>query len=243
MADFGLIIRNQDNFIQIDSTYANLGLTSKGTTTAPDYAGGLNGGYYQGYVTVTGINPIIALSSTDYCKVRMMTQSGNSFTFYIWCKTQNQSFDYYVFDSPGIISLSGNYGLQVFNNGGSKVFDSRIPYMRVKDVRTMYYGSTQPPGTDTPTDSAQYVSLGKIAVIESQAIKYYSVVQLPGGNPGDPPVVIFNSHSVFKTSSNVYNAIVDSVGTSNYSRGSEAPQGISAGNRNSMHMIIDVTNY
>ncbi len=66
--------------------------------------------------------------------MRYASISGSSITYYFHCIVSGVSVQYWIFNDPSVATLSGNYGLQVFNAAGAKVFDSRTKYMLVIDT-------------------------------------------------------------------------------------------------------------
>jgi hypothetical protein len=135
MADFGLQLFNSSGNVQIDSTYKNLGLREKGSVVSSSSAPiGSTGFYYATFTTVAGTCPVVAFRSNGTCYLSHSTTSGNSTTYYFSCSAANVTVQYWIFDDLANVTLSGNYGLQVFNAAGGKVFDSRSKYMRIVDL-------------------------------------------------------------------------------------------------------------
>ncbi|BBP95976.1 hypothetical protein BSFA1_11050 [Burkholderia sp. SFA1] len=133
MSDFGLQLFNSSGNLQIDSTFKNLGLREKGTTRSGGSPAGNMGWYWATVTTSVGNAPMIAFRSSSKCYLRYSSISGSQITYWFHCLGTGVTVQYWIFDDPSLATLSGNYGLQVFNASGSKVFDSRTKYMRVID--------------------------------------------------------------------------------------------------------------
>ncbi|SAK71373.1 hypothetical protein AWB80_03814 [Caballeronia pedi] len=164
MADFGLQVLNSSGNVQIDSTFKNLALREKGTLTSGGSEQGNTGWYFASVTTAVGTSPIIAFRSSAKCYLRYSAISGSQITYFFHCQGSGVAVQYWIFDDPSLATMSGNYGLQVFNNVGSVVFDSRTKYMRVIDTLSS-------PGSITgdPIDSGISRSYsGTPAVVQGQ---------------------------------------------------------------------------
>ena len=151
---YGLLVKNNSNFIQIDQNYKNAVLLAAGSA------------YYQAPVTVpsSGIwaaplkinfptslspyRPLIFLryfgGAQTYIVAQEITQSSFSVSLENWYDTPagsgyftwkyvSGSFDYKVFGYKSDLSVDG-YGLVVRNAAGVPVFSSAETYTRVKAV-------------------------------------------------------------------------------------------------------------
>lgn len=179
MADAGLTVYNDSSTIQIDSTFMNYGLVSKGVLTfqIPDAS---VPSPTPPKITVTGRNPLIAYRS-DITVSPVRSKSGNSFVFefQVFSKSvqpQTKTIEYFIYDEP---VGQGTYGLQVFDANGKLVFDSSRPYMKVLDVidRTAAFPLSR------WTETKYSYSNKKIAIVMSQlAIKVVDDVGTVQGN-------------------------------------------------------------
>lgn len=157
----GIQVYNDNNTLTIDGTFKNYALVSKGTignlerrTTGTPYYGinhtsvqryqGLFTGYLNGNLT----NPLIGvtLNKVHYVTVFGIVKLADGrwrFDIYVGAgvnkKLENPpsldlNLEYFVFDEPRFATTSGSYGLQVWDDAGSLVFDSNLKYMRVHSL-------------------------------------------------------------------------------------------------------------
>lgn len=173
MADYGLKVVNSAGYVQIDSTFKNLGLRVKGSVVS----GGspTASGWYQATITVpAGSTPVLAVRpSSGYATQISATTANGYITYTYYCSAAGITLSYWVFDDPLLSGASGQYGLIVRNSGGSTVFDSRIDYMRVLGV----FSGT---GDTTPIESGYSLNLpsgATPAVVQSQ-LRYRWTAQL-----------------------------------------------------------------
>jgi len=144
MTDYGLIVKNNSNEIQIDSIYRNLSVSQSGSseTISNPFAYPGNVTYYttisltssplcplillrpntDNFVTVMGYNQ----SGSNYIGANIVTEYDNGTTLIDWkCYRQN-------------ISGSGNdYGMLVYNNDGDLCFDSGLNYFKVYSTHSI----------------------------------------------------------------------------------------------------------
>ncbi|MCY0385668.1 hypothetical protein OVY01_00110 [Robbsia sp. Bb-Pol-6] len=167
MADFGLAVYNSSGYLQIDSTYKNLSLRTKGAVTSGGSPTATN--WYSASFTVAyGTSPVMAFRpSSGQAMLLYSTVSGSNITYYVLCSASGVTVSYWVFDDPVSVTVSGLYGLIVNNAAGAKVFDSRSNYMRVVGVLSS-------PGvlTGDPMDSSggitQTFGTSNLAVVQGQ---------------------------------------------------------------------------
>ncbi|MDR5825780.1 hypothetical protein [Caballeronia sp. LZ043] len=183
MADFGLQVFNSSGNVQIDSTFKNLGLREKGTVVSGGSPSGGTGWYLATLTVSAGISPLIAWRSSGKCYLRYSTVSGSSITYYFHCQGAGVSVQYWIFDDLATATLSGNYGLQVFNSAGGLVFDSRTKYMRVVDTLSSPGGLS-----GEPMDTGITRSYGGTPAVVQGQLRY--IVQNNGTGTGNPVTVI-----------------------------------------------------
>jgi hypothetical protein len=133
---------NAGGIVQIDENYRNLLMVASGTWTG----GGTPFGTIW-FPTQYACAPLIFIRpSYDGCYVGPgeITQSNFSFM----C---NGNFDWVVYglDSPAAHS-STSFGLQVFDGGGSVVYDSRYEAPRIQAVATVWMTWPQYLGVNSP---------------------------------------------------------------------------------------------
>lgn len=119
---YGIIIYNQDSYIQIDGENPNIGLAHKGiiTLTGPS----------PYYLTFSGLTyPIIALAGGAY--IESVTNVGNTYTWGVVSYTN--TFEYYVFDTTvGIPAVpTTSYGMEIYNASGTRVYSSDVMPVRI----------------------------------------------------------------------------------------------------------------
>lgn len=128
---FGAKIINDTGSIQIDQDYKNLAMVAKGNIVTTNTIGG---GYSWVDLTITGINPILALRcTTRSCHYYYITNSGSNWTYRIFINNSTAGVDtitYYVFDEPPTPVMSG-FGMIIFNSASQPCFDNRHKYLRV----------------------------------------------------------------------------------------------------------------
>lgn len=136
----GLQIFNDAGVYQIDETYINYVLISKGTATtnsaSPNYSFSARPIYYV-EITATGRTaPILALKGTygDAVCVVGGSVSDGTWKWRVAASDNGISFDYYIFDVAPL--SSDNFGLQVFNTAGDPVFHSSQKPLRVAGTFT-----------------------------------------------------------------------------------------------------------
>lgn len=147
----GLQVFNDAGVLQIDQDYRNYQLRSKGTGTCSTSwnTGGVQ--KWRTTVTVTSATaPIVFIrpNSTAFICQWGASVSGSTWAFEFYSTTQNAAFDWYAFD----VTVSGtlpNFGLEVFNASGQRVFHSSIPPLKVVNVRAAGSGNLTIPSGRT----------------------------------------------------------------------------------------------
>lgn len=168
----GLRVRNNNNIIQIDNTYKNMGLLTKGNVTT------VRDNKYSGTVslatlTIAGNNPQIALIPKESAPAAVMqrVKSGNNFTFTI-VSSAPDTIPYYIFD----YSVAGAAGakLKMRDASGNLFFDSSANYLKI--VGMMDVDDGQPDYTQQATPVGR-----KCAVLMS--VGAYEYAWIAAGSP------------------------------------------------------------
>jgi|GEM_PF-1768537 len=166
---FGLVVRNQDDRIQIDASYSNMGLVHQGFVYPNTHHSGGAADCWLGTVSLGGLGaPVIALRSVPGNSVtifNVLDNGGGGYTFTIASENQGAEVEYFVFDPLEYHSVSGNqFGLLVNDGGGVRRYDSRYRSLRILDF--LSYNDL------AATDSQTYGGK-KVAVIFSQVGRRY----------------------------------------------------------------------
>lgn len=171
----GFQVFGSHGFAQIDGKTVNLALTGRGQITMP--AGGMAGQGAESIldiapqISVTGINPMLCIRSTEKAiALGVVTRAGSTFSYTLIGRSTPAPavVDWYVFDSPSLLPPS-KYGMQVFNEQGQLVFDAQQAPMRVVAVGSIPAGSpiNAPARLDAPYSGiyAACLSQGRIASV------------------------------------------------------------------------------
>lgn len=137
----GLDIYNDYGTLQINEKYSNLLFMLKGTLTVST----LSDQYtysYKAVLYVPGINPEIYINSagTAYVAIGSKTPVSNGWNFTIYASSP-VTLTYYVFDTNGL--PSGNFGLQVFKEDRTLVYDSSCKVLQIVDIFSLGMPSSQ----------------------------------------------------------------------------------------------------
>jgi hypothetical protein len=149
-----MTVFNANGVLQIDETYANLALIATGQVAASTQVPGYFVFIYYATVTVSALNPLVAVRANYPVALRAVRQSGSQWTFEL--SVDSKTLDgtpitYYVFDTPPAPPAHG-VGLQVFNAAGRCTFDSSFKYMLPAGVIALPGGQ--------PIDMNQNLDLG-----------------------------------------------------------------------------------
>nr|MBC8360950.1 hypothetical protein [Candidatus Desulfatibia profunda] len=146
MSDYGLIVKNLSEEIQIDSIYRNLSLSQSGASeTISNNWNELDpaaGDYWTRIaLTSSALPPLVLLrpdtdnfvavmafvqSGSNYVNVDIITEYDNGPTTIDWqCYRQNLS-------GSGI-----NYGILVYNSAGALCFDSGLQYFKIHSIHSI----------------------------------------------------------------------------------------------------------
>jgi hypothetical protein len=134
---YGLLAKNLNGAIQIDSTYINYVLHEHGEGVSTTY----NTDRYEVIVTFSTSTihpPLIAIkpSSSVYCGLARYTKSGSDYTgFILYSQSAIATIDWQSF-IPQTSKSSATYGLRTYNNSSELVFDAEYKAMRILNINT-----------------------------------------------------------------------------------------------------------
>lgn len=154
----GLIVYNDDGIYQIDDTYKNVQLLTKGTVSggSMSYADIAETGEYFYYYDVTVAmnltNPIIAINgnATNYAVAGApVHQGGGTYKWRIFAGV-NTGFSWYVFDQP----QSLGFGMEIKNSANElKFVAGLLPFKPISQILT---DAATSPATTTLTSGRVY---------------------------------------------------------------------------------------
>jgi len=137
----GLQIFNDDGAVIIDENYFNLVLRQKveGNTIATEYVTGTGSKITLNYNGPS--YPLIAWQCAEEIMMQGFTRSGTNFDFTMRCAgTAGTAYTLFVFGEPDPIADYGNFGLEVFNAAGQRVYHSGAKPARIVDFRSVSGG-------------------------------------------------------------------------------------------------------
>ncbi|MGE7136229.1 hypothetical protein ACQKIE_01195 [Luteibacter sp. NPDC031894] len=174
----GFRARNSGGAIQIDQTYRNLALRSKGAVAA-------NTPWLTTWrtasITVAANSPVLAWRCNNPCAMVSAARSGSSITYTFMVAATSGTIEWWLFDEPIYGGVTGSIGLRIRNPAsGVVVFDSRQKYMRIVGSLN---GSL---ANDFPSGAFQYP--GSPAIVSGNSAYVYTsqVIGAPGGPPPYP---------------------------------------------------------
>lgn len=183
----GLRITNTSGYLQIDSTYKNHSLRTKGTVMTTASYGSARSNSTATITVANCANPFIFFRSSVYVSNMNLTVSGSTYSFIVQAEgTVGQSVDYYVFDEP--IQQSPTHGLRLYNETtGALVFESGQKYLRIVDYQmNLSYASSG-------SNSFTYATGRTYAF--GFATSGFQMVNIPEG-PGGLPAAQLNLYAV-----------------------------------------------
>lgn len=139
MADYGLLIKNNNSEIQIDSTYRNLSLDESDTSVS--IINNNTGAGYHTRITLASsalIPLVLTRPNTDrFVTVRNYYKSGSNFAGADIVTERNQSttIDWKSYRENRVAS-GESYGLLVYNSAGDLCFDAGKNYFKIHSVHT-----------------------------------------------------------------------------------------------------------
>lgn len=131
----GLQVFNDDNVFQIDQDYYGFAMKQKGSISMSVDTAPHPNPMSIGSITVSAINPIIALSSGAHCGIYNVSSSGGSWTFKVRSADASlTSINYWVFDIVSNVTITDTVGLEVFNASGNRVWHSSMKPLNIVGV-------------------------------------------------------------------------------------------------------------
>lgn len=131
MSDYGLLLKNVDGSIQVDSNYSNFVYHASGSISVSQ------GNNYINFPD-TDTMPILAIrpSSTTFCCVNWITTTSTDYTgMYILGEEGSSGTIHWMTFIYGVPTPSGSfYGLIVRNASNNVVFTSECQYMKIVNV-------------------------------------------------------------------------------------------------------------
>lgn len=127
---FTLSSQENVNTIVIDDTFKNLEFRGKFQAITIGALPPIQGSRVYADVQFSGVDPLIAISSTIGFLILSRSQSGNNFTYRVlFNSTSSVSFTYFIFDEP--TSVVGENFFSVRNAQNQIVFNAANKYMRI----------------------------------------------------------------------------------------------------------------
>lgn len=238
----GLIVYNDSNVVQVSNELAIMAIVSRGTSTTIAYSNTGTFGDHGSYrdITVTGIDPQLAILSTSYSTVLPRTQSGGSFTFrVIFAAPGGTSFTYFVMDDRP--STIGNVGLLVRNAAGVLIYSSND--LPTRPVAVTGYGIAfqfgAPLGEVYNVQTFNYGSGRQYAVVSGFPPYARAVTQ---GSDTPPPVQSFE-HVHYGVTRSTATGIQAAQFTWRYDTHNTDTFGLEEGLLMTNVLVLDVTNY
>lgn len=250
MTTAGLQILNDSFTFQVDQTYKNQALVSK---TSPTMTSASTFNPPNGYgcsVTITAVHPIVAFACSAPCCLYSASHSGSSFTFNFYAQdpgTGTPTITVYIFDDVDQATITDNFGLEVFDASGNRVFHSSQQPLRIVDGQAFADpdDSTLPMIDPGPT-SFTYTSGHSYAVIPSSAYVRNETYLSDTSYGSLPPGKSWYEDRQYKdgasVASNVVTLDVMTVTISHHSAG-PADATTESAHGQLQWLIIDVTNY
>ena len=141
MTDYGLIVRNTNNQIQIDSTYKNHIYKQHGSSSVNQYLNIISINYVSTgaiFFLKTPADGTIYVSPYGF----ILDSTSNVYTDIIIASSGSGTVDWIVYDQIET-TQDGNYGLNVYDSSSSLVFSSlETGYVNIINDRTVGTGYT-----------------------------------------------------------------------------------------------------
>lgn len=178
----GLQVMNNSNIVQIDSTYANYVLWSKGTATASTVPGWAVSGMYTVSISSNRKNSIIAIRcASNFVVLNSLDAAGN--VVHQVLVEGAVSFDYFIFtaDPPG----AATFGMEVYNESGVRVYQATEKYLKMLGFYTTAVAAGTSGTISTPNKTPAYICASYCALFEGSTVP----------NPNGAPI----SHGVLRS--------------------------------------------
>lgn len=165
---YGLAVRNDANFLQIDGEYRNQVLLNRITvaTGTPESAGVAgaqtwNCGWYR--YNARSPESLVALRCSQPTTVLRVEQVNGTTSWIIICYEGSLALEIFEF-GPAPVSAESGYGLNVWDAQGRLAFSSNFSYMRAVDYLQVNYLTDKVHGQDALGASVTYAAGRKYAV-------------------------------------------------------------------------------
>lgn len=149
MSDYGLVVKNNNQEIQIDSKYRNLSLDQSGSGVSISNGNTSATAYTRINVAASPLLPLVLIqpNTDDYITVRNYYKSGSNFSGVDVVTKYNQSttINWKSYRENRTLS-NEDYGLLVYNSGNNLCFDSGKDYFKIYSVHTGINLSSPPAG-------------------------------------------------------------------------------------------------
>ena len=138
MSNYGLLVRNADHEIQIDSTYRNLSLDQEGATTL-HRSNSETGYYHKLYINSSHLVPVFLMQppSNGFVALRSYHKNNNNFDrIDIAPEKDGLLIDWQCYRENRTPS-NETYGFRVFNPNHNLCFDSGKHYFKIHSVHSL----------------------------------------------------------------------------------------------------------
>lgn len=207
----GLQIFGSHGVIQIDETHKNFVVVQQGSKVSGDWSFS-GGSYFTSVVVTNAVAPLVAYKSDAVVAFVHTSISGSTWTFGFRSDTPD-AMSFWVFDEAPA-SSPDNFGLEIYNASGQRVFHSSQKPMKVVGTTTgtyasgrtyavmvttaSYHQSSVPSGLPFPEewqgyDSATGYNVNANLISEGSVTLFNGYTINEGGNYDDPapsPIVV-----------------------------------------------------
>lgn len=140
MTDYGLVVKNNNEEIQIDSINRNLSLDEFGIAIAITNNNTINNYYTRITIAPSSLIPLILIrpNTDDFVVIRNYHKTGSNFSgidiVTMWGQTTNIDWKSY---RENRIASGENYALLVYNSAGELCFDSGKEYFKIHSIHNI----------------------------------------------------------------------------------------------------------
>lgn len=177
---YGLRVRNESNFLQIDSTFKNYRFRERRTVSTVAIYGN-TGLYSYAEVRIGGgaaVRPIIAHKNAFFTYMVGPTPSGADAVGWVAVEGGiGTTFDIWIFDASPPVNTPGDYGLRIKNEVGEIAFNSQLQWMKPVSQVSAFPNSLADPGTLILSGA---VDLGVVQTVGAFNLAYLNLPPQPG---------------------------------------------------------------
>lgn len=228
-------IKNASGFLLIDLNFFNLALRSKGTIVTGAKPPGNTASI--GEITLPHDQSVLAFAPSAPACLFSSTYGQGTVTHRFLASNANTTIEYFSFDLPEYPAVNPNHAKLILRNPntGRKIFDSRIPYLRVVEVVNFDAFDTSfpmPKNFNYPGKKLAVVQSKRAYDVRSEII------------PGNPAIVVSDSGSSMAMASGPNASIYKMNGYSAFT--AEVNPNLVYPNTTSTagcYLLIDVTNF